>query len=135
MARHRRHKSSSMKKRDEGKGFREYYKKYSTPEQRAGHRYNISKKHREAESRGMKRHNDDMHERADDETQLYHKGRGYYGMGYGEPSNLPQEVVRHDYPEPYSRLCTDYPDTIEEIDEDMMDNFRKAEAYPSDSMY
>lgn len=98
-----------------------------------------SYKSRRDESRGMKkamhRHNDDMHKKADDETQLYHRGKGYYGMGYGEPSNLPQHVEHHRYPEPYPRLKDDYPDSIEEIDRDMMDNFKKVEAYPSDSMY
>ena len=131
---------------DERKGMERSHKdKYKTPEARAGHKYNISRKHREAESRGMKRshrgesrdmshYNDEMHGYADDEMTRM-KGKEYYGMGYGQVANLPQEHVQHTYPEPYPRLKEDYPDTIREIDEDMMDSFRKTEMYPSDSMY
>ena len=96
-----------------------------------------SYKSRRDESKGMKkamkRHNEDMHKDAD--TQMYHKGKGYYGKGYGQPSNLPQEVSHHSVPEPYPRLKCDYADTMEEIDRDAVDNYRKVEAYPSDSMY
>lgn len=84
--------------------------------------------------RHYKRHNEKAHDEAD-ETQMYHKGKEYYGAGYGEPSNLPQEPIHKKYPEPYPRLKLEYPDTLEEIDEDMMDSFRKVEDYRSDSMY
>ena len=47
--------AESKKKKDLGKGFKEFYKKYSTKEERAGHSYNISKKHKERESEGMKK--------------------------------------------------------------------------------
>lgn len=92
-----------------------------------------SYKSRRDESRGMRHHNAEAHEEAD--TQMYHKGSAYYGMGYGEPSNMPKEPVMREYPEPYPRLKEDYPDTIMEIDRDMMDSFRKVEDHPSDSMY
>lgn len=49
-----RDESAAEKKRHEGKGYREYYKKYSSKEARAGHRYDISPKHREREAMGMK---------------------------------------------------------------------------------
>ena len=82
-------------------------RKGRSKEARAGHRYNISHKHREAESKGMKghhgkrmrHHNDEMHGYADNE--MAHKGKEYYGMGYGEPSNLPQEKVHHELEEEY----------------------------------
>lgn len=136
MAKHHKHHKQSRKSRQhESEGMKRYYKKYSSKEARAGHRYNESARHRRAESNGMRRHNDEMHERADDESQLYHKGKAYYGQGYGEPSNLPQDVEMRKYPDPYPRLRTEYPDTIEEIDQDALDNYRKVEAYPSDSMY
>ena len=106
---------------------------YSSKEAKAGHKYNMSAKHRKAESKGMKRYNADMHESADNEMKG--KGKDYYGMGYGQVANLPQEHIQHPYPAPYPRLKEDYPDTIEEIDSDLMDSFHKAEAYPSDSMY
>ena len=116
---------------------------YSSKESKAGHKYNMSPKHRKAESKGMKRyyseskdmkrHNADMHEYADSESSK--KGKEYYGMGYGQPSNLPQEPIQHPYPAPYPRLKEDYPDTIGEIDRDLIDSFQKTEAYPSDSMY
>jgi hypothetical protein len=94
-----------------------------------------SYKSRRDESRGMRKHNADMHSKADKETQLYHKGKDYYGPGYGEPSNLPQREIMHKYPEPYPSLKTDYHDTITGIDDDLMDSFRKVERHPSDSMY
>lgn len=48
-------KSLAKKKADDAKGFKEFYKKYPTKEERAGHSYNISKKHREAESKGARK--------------------------------------------------------------------------------
>ncbi len=112
---------------------RHYSKKYPTKESRAGHKYNMSAKHRKAESKGMSHYNDDMHEKAD--SQMYHKGKEYYGMGYGHVANLPQMHHQHAYPAPYAHLKEDYPDTIEEIDHDLINSFEKAAAYPSDSMY
>ena len=43
------------KHKREGKGFKEFYKSYPTKEARAGHSYNISKKHHEREAEGMKK--------------------------------------------------------------------------------
>lgn len=72
---------------------------------------------------------EDMH------TELYHRGGSYYGSGHNDPSNLPQHVIHHFYPHTYSNLTGDYPDTLREIDRDMLDAFHKAARYPSDSMY
>lgn len=109
---------------------------YSSKESKAGHKYNMSAKHRRAESRGMKKamrhHNDEMHGYADKEM---HATKGYYGMGYGDVANLPQKHIQHSYPAPYAHLKDDYPDTIAEVDRDLIDSFHKVEAYPSDSMY
>jgi len=121
MARH--YKQSKADRLDESLGMRRG--KESSKKQ--------SYQSRRDESRGMKRHNDDMHKDAD--TQMYHKGKAYYGPGYGEPSNMPQNVMMHKYPEPYPRLKCDYADTMAEIDRDAIDNYKKVEAYPSDSMY
>ncbi len=110
---------------------------YSSKEAKAGHKYNISAKHRKAESRGMKKamhhYNDESHGYADKEMD--HKGKDYYRMGYGQVANLPQEHIQHSYPAPYAHLKEDYPDTIAEVDRDLIDSFQKVEAYPSDSMY
>lgn len=106
--------------------------------------YHQTRMDREHESRGMKKYWEDMHredshhhrdDRDEDETQLYHRGRAYYGPGYDEPSNLPQHVIRHRYPPMYHDLDNDYPDTLREIDDVLDDDYRKVERYRSDSMY
>lgn len=48
-------KSAAKKKKDDAKGFKEFYKDYPTKESRAGHSYNTSAKHKKAESKGMKK--------------------------------------------------------------------------------
>lgn len=71
-----------------------------------------------------------------EETQMYHKEKGYYGPGYGHPSNMPPYPDMHYYPEGPSYLHTDkYPDTIREIDEDADDNSANLDRQPSDTMY
>lgn len=131
MAKH--YKQSPKDRKKESHGMKDYYKKYPSKESRAGHSANMSTSHRKAESRGMKRHNDEMHGYADNE--MNRKGKEYYGMGYGEPSNLPQHPVHHTYPQPYPRLKSDYPDTIAEIDRDMIGDFENLASQPSDSKY
>ena len=54
-------RQSKKDRMDESKGLKKYYKDYPSKESRAGHKYNMSKKHREAESMGMKDHMDQMH--------------------------------------------------------------------------
>ncbi len=55
--------------------------------------------------------------------------------GEGSFANLPQEVQIKTYPNPYKSLDTNYHDTMEAVDGDLSDSFRKAAQYPSDSMY
>lgn len=47
--------TAAKKKKDDSKGFKDFYKSYSTKEARAGHKEDMSKKHRKAEARGMKK--------------------------------------------------------------------------------
>lgn len=89
--------------------------------------YKQDKKDRRDESRGMKKRLSD--------TQLYHKGKDYYGPGYGEPSNMPKDVMMTKYPMDYHNVEGPYSDTVREIDEDLQDSYRKVEAQRSDSMY
>ncbi len=113
----RHYKQTEKDRADESKGMKRSHRKSKT-----------------SKARGMSHYNDEMHGYADDEM-IRKKGKEYYGMGYGQVANLPQDHIQHTYPEPYPKLRDDYPDTIQEIDEDMMDSFKKVEAYPSDSMY
>lgn len=71
-----------------------------------------------------------------DETQMYHKEKGYYGPGYGHIANMPPYADMGMYPKSHQALRTDdYPDTIREIDTDCRDNYRQVERHRSDSMY
>lgn len=70
------------------------------------------------------------------ETQLYHMGKSYYGKGYGEFANLPKEPDYEQYPKARKYLDTEhYPDTIREIDTDNDFNYGKVASHMSDSMY
>ncbi|HDZ25999.1 hypothetical protein LCGC14_0456820 [marine sediment metagenome] len=64
----------------------------------------------------------------------YSNGEGKM-KGSGNYANMPQEVKHTSYPSAYSNLDTDYHDTIEGVDKDLKDSFKKAAHYPSDSMY
>lgn len=117
--------------------------------------YSQNKKDRMDESRGMKKsgkrrsHNpgsdsmmmpkdaaDNQHDHMYEQTQLYHMGKGYYGPGYGHPSNLPPYPDMKYYPKETKYLNTgDYPDTIREIDHDDTDNLNNLNRQPSKSMY
>ncbi len=71
-----------------------------------------------------------------EESQMYHKGKEYYGPGYGHPSNMPPYPDMHRYPPAKKYLMTDkYPDTLREIDRDGYDNMSNLGRQPSDSMY
>lgn len=118
--------------------------------------YKQSRKDRRDESRGMKRyerehrHHDEYrrdshalmmpHDTAEarngDDTQLYHKGREYYGPGYGHIANMPPYADLGMYPKGRKYLKTDdYPDTIQEIDRDNDFNYGQLERHRSESMY
>jgi len=138
-ARHREHRGPVEQRRHHGMRHNPHY----SPAEPSSHQ---SRRDREHESRGTHEYWSHMHREEShhhrgprddmrDNTQLYHMGKGYYGPGYGEPSNLPQQVEQHYYPRTYSNLEADYPDTLREIDEDMHDSFEKVAHYPSDSMY
>lgn len=114
--------------------------------------YKQTRKDRRDESRGMKRYERERGDRSrhdalmlppdmaevgnGDNTELYHKGRKYYGPGYGHISNMPPYADLGIYPRGRKYLKTDdYPDTIEEIDTDNDFNYGQLERHRSDSMY
>ena len=71
-----------------------------------------------------------------DDSQLYHKGKEYYGPGYGHIANMAPYPDQHYYPPAKSYLNTDkYPDTIREIDSDADSNMGNLKRQPSNSMY
>ena len=96
----RRYKQSHSDRRDESRGMKKYYEDYPSKESRAGHRYDESKKHRMAESRGShggghshkEKHGEMRH------NMPMHYGSSNHGDGsYGGPMTvrmLAQEVAQ-----------------------------------------
>ncbi len=79
---------------------------------------------------------DNQHGHMSEQTQMYHMGKGYYGPGYGHPSNLPPYPDMKLYPKKRRYLRTgDYPDTMREIDDDAESNIGNLNSQPSNSMY
>ncbi len=71
-----------------------------------------------------------------EESQMYHKGKKYYGPGFGHPSNMPPYPDIKYYPKEKKYLMTDkYPDTLSEIDSDGDSNMSNLKRQPSKSMY
>lgn len=70
------------------------------------------------------------------ETQMYNKGKDYYGAGHGNFANMPTSEVMREYPTPYRSLDNDgYADTIREIDSVEKDSNRQVDSQRSTSMY
>ena len=123
MARH--YKQSPKDRMHESKGMKKYEKMHKKGKGHRDHSDALMMPRDSTEHRGM-----------EEETQLYHMGKAYYGPGYGHPSNLPPYPDIKYYPKEASALHTDgYPDTIREIDEDGMDNMRNLAHQRSDTMY
>lgn len=71
-----------------------------------------------------------------DDTQMYHKGKDYYGPGYGHIANMAPYPDMHYYPKGKSYLMTDkYPDTLREIDSEASANMSNLKRQPSKSKY
>lgn len=135
------------------------YNLTATPEGDMAKHYKQDKKDRRDESRGMKRYEkehdrrDDRHRERrrdshemmmprdstrsmDDDMQSYHEGKKYYGPGFGHIANMPPYADLGLYPKERKYLKTDdYPDTIQEIDNDDDFNYGKVASHRSKSMY
>lgn len=125
MARH--YKQTRKDRRDESRGMKRYERKHRQHRRRG--------KSHDSDALMMPRDQAENHSMQED-TQMYHRGRSYYGPGYGHPANMPPFPDIKYYPKSPEYLDNDdYADTLREIDEGEDDDRRNLDRQPSHSMY